>query len=200
MKLPNQPIITARCRLRPVQRCDASALMPLYSDVEAMRYWSCPPFTKLTQAQHLVDRGVSAWQSDDSMMWLIKQGSTGQIVGTLSVFALSAQNRRAEVGYMLSRSMWGQGLMSEALGAIVHLCFADMGLNRLEADIDPNNGGSARLLQRLGFQHEGRLRQRWVVDGVKSDSDLYGLLKSDWLATAAAVAMAAKTNKNAPLD
>ena len=54
--------------------------------------------------------------------------------------------------------------------------------NRLEADIDPRNVASARSLVRLGFRQEGHLRERWVVNGEVSDTDLYGLLRIDWAA------------------
>ncbi|HEX5305401.1 MAG TPA: GNAT family protein, partial [Dyella sp.] len=55
-------------------------------------------------------------------------------------------------------------------------------LHRLEADIDPANQASARSLQRLGFQREGLLRQRWIVDGQVADTAFYGLLAAEWRA------------------
>lgn len=55
-------------------------------------------------------------------------------------------------------------------------------LNRIEADIDPRNLGSAASLECLGFVREGHLRERWVVDGEVSDSWLHGLLRRDWKA------------------
>jgi RimJ/RimL family protein N-acetyltransferase len=57
-----------------------------------------------------------------------------------------------------------------------------MALNRVEADIDPRNHPSAKTLERLGFQKEGHLRERWIVNGEVSDTGLYGLLASDWRA------------------
>jgi RimJ/RimL family protein N-acetyltransferase len=55
-----------------------------------------------------------------------------------------------------------------------------MGLNRIEADIHPDNLASARTLDKLGFVREGLLRERWIVEGEISDTVLYGLLLSDW--------------------
>ena len=57
---------------------------------------------------------------------------------------------------------------------------AQLGLNRVEADIDPRNAASAKPLLRLGFRHEGLLRERWIVNGEICDTAFYGLLKSDW--------------------
>ena len=71
--------------------------------------------------------------------------------------------------------------MHEALDAFITYAFETLDLNRLEADIDPRNHASAKTLERLGFQQEGHLRERWIVSGEVSDTWLYGLLRRDWL-------------------
>lgn len=70
--------------------------------------------------------------------------------------------------------------MHEALGALISYAFENLALHRLEADIDPRNTASARSLERLGFQREGLLRERWIVAGEVSDTAFYGLLRSEW--------------------
>ena len=70
--------------------------------------------------------------------------------------------------------------MREALSALLDFGFQKLDLNRVEADIDPRNLASAKLLDRLGFQKEGFLRERWIVEGEISDTALYGLLKREW--------------------
>ncbi len=71
--------------------------------------------------------------------------------------------------------------MDEALRALLGHGFAELGLNRVEADIDPRNAASARSLERLGFKKEGHLRERWIVGDEVSDTATYGLLKSEWV-------------------
>jgi RimJ/RimL family protein N-acetyltransferase len=66
--------------------------------------------------------------------------------------------------------------MHEALAALIDHVLGPMALRRLEAEIDPRNTASARILQRLGFVQEGLLRQRWFSKGELPDSALYGLL------------------------
>jgi RimJ/RimL family protein N-acetyltransferase len=68
---------------------------------------------------------------------------------------------------------------------LVEHAFTALDLNRLEATIDPRNAASARVLERLGFAHEGTQRERYVVRGETSDSRLYGLLRGDWQAARA---------------
>jgi RimJ/RimL family protein N-acetyltransferase len=104
----------------------------------------------------------------------------GALIGNCTLFALNAQCRRAELGYVLGSRQWGQGFMHEALQALLGHGFAELDLNRVEADIDPRNEASARSLRRLGFAQEGYLRERWIVGGEVSDTALYGLLRQDW--------------------
>jgi ribosomal-protein-alanine N-acetyltransferase len=73
-----------------------------------------------------------------------------------------------------------KGYAIEALTALLAHGFAALDLNRVEADIDPRNGASARVLERLGFRHEGLLRERWIVGGQICDTAFYGLLRRDW--------------------
>ena len=72
--------------------------------------------------------------------------------------------------------------MHEALQALLGFAFHALDLNRLEADIDPRNHASARTLERLGFQREGHMRERWIVKGEVTDTWWYGLLRREWLA------------------
>jgi ribosomal-protein-alanine N-acetyltransferase len=66
---------------------------------------------------------------------------------------------------------------------VLSLAFGALQLRRIEADIDPRNEASCRLIERVGFQREGLLRERWQVDGETQDSALYGLLARDWPTT-----------------
>ena len=70
--------------------------------------------------------------------------------------------------------------MHEALQALLAYAFHALDLNRLEADIDPRNLASAKVLKQLGFLKEGHLRDRWIVNNEVSDTALYGLLRKEW--------------------
>ncbi len=96
------------------------------------------------------------------------------------MFRIQTESRRAEIGYYLARPHWGNGYNHEALTRIVEYGFVDLDLNRIEADIDPQNVASVKAVRRLGFLDEGLLRERWIVAGTVSDSLIVGLLRSDW--------------------
>ncbi|MED5621274.1 GNAT family N-acetyltransferase [Ideonella sp. BN130291] len=179
---PFEPTVihTDRLTLRWLGAADAPALFTIFSDPEVMRYWSTPPVADMAQVERTLAAVQIAYADGSSMRLGIVRSEDEALVGTCTVFDVQAGNRRAEIGYALGRAHWGRGYMHEALEAFVDHLFGPLGLNRLEADIDPRNTASARTLQRLGFQQEGFLRERWIVNGQVSDSALYGLLQRDW--------------------
>jgi RimJ/RimL family protein N-acetyltransferase len=173
---------TKRLELRCMNVQDAESLFTIFSDAELMRYWSTPAWTSIQTALDMIEGDQHALESGESLRLGVTLKGGGSLIGTCSVFNLQAGNRRAEVGYAIARPHWHQGYAQEAMCAVLAYCFVELKLNRLEADIDPRNVASAKLLERLGFIKEGELRQRWIVAGEVSDSWIYGLLAQEWSA------------------
>ncbi|MFO1327123.1 MAG: GNAT family protein [Rubrivivax sp.] len=175
-------IHTPRLLLRPLQRGDEGALLAVFGDPEAMRYWSTPPWPDASPGRQMIETDLAAGPDADWVRLGLVRHDGDELVGTCTLFDHCTHSRRAEIGYALARRAWGQGLMHEALTALLDHGFERWDLNRVEADIDPRNQASARTLERLGFRVEGLLRERWIVAGEVSDSALYGLLRRDWRA------------------
>lgn len=173
---------TERLALRFIGAADSAALFPIFADPEAMRYWSSAPWQQPGQAEASVAETLDDYASGARLRLGVALRATGELIGTCTLYAFDRPNRRCDVGYMLNRAHWGRGYMPEAMAAVIGHAFGALGLNRIEADIDPRNTASARLLERLHFVHEGHMRERWLVNGEICDSDFFGLLRSDWLA------------------
>lgn len=173
---------TERLLLRPLCHDDAAAILRMRSKFSVMQYTSSPPWTDVAQAVAMIERDQAAMAKEDCLRLGLVRKSDQTFIGACILFHLDAACRRAEIGYELDDTYWGQGYMHEALTCLLNYGFHEMNLNRVEADIDPRNNNSARTLERLGFVKEGFLRERWIVDGIVSDTALYGLLRSDWLA------------------
>lgn len=102
----------------------------------------------------------------------------GEAVGGVGVHPMTDVHRRtAEVGYWLGRAWWGRGITSEALAATVDYAFANFDLVRLEAQVYEWNPASARVLEKCGFDLEGRMRKRVTKDGQTIDALLYALVR-----------------------
>lgn len=170
---------TSRLVLRPLREADARAFFEIWSDAEAMRYFSFSTMTHIDEAEARVARNVQTSASGESLACVLESRETGEALGECVLFHANEQCRRAEIGFSLRRTYWRGGYMREAASAMIDHAFGTLRLNRLEADIDPRNVASAGLLERLGFVREGLLRERWIVGDEVSDSALYGLLASD---------------------
>lgn len=175
---------TPRLRLRAYRAADAEAMFAIYSDPRVMRYWSFPPWVEQAQASAYVERALAGMDSGEIFPWAIADRDSDRLIGAVTLFSLHAEQLRAEIGYSLSPDYQGRGLAAEALRAALTHAFDQLGLVRLEADIDPRNEPSWRLLERLGFQREGLLRKRWRVNGEVCDTAFYGLLAEDFVAAA----------------
>ena len=180
MKFNSINLKTDRLNLRPVALHDLDESFEIYKDVEAMKYWSEPPMQDISQAKEKIMQNMQSNVKGESLALVLELKESQRMVGQISLFNIHQASARAEIGYVLSRAHWQKGLMSEAMLAFISFCFTDLNLRRLEADIDPDNMASAALLQNMGFVKEGLLKQRWEVDGLITDSELFGLLKSAW--------------------
>ncbi|KFN51729.1 hypothetical protein N790_04025 [Arenimonas malthae CC-JY-1] len=182
MSTPPLPTLESpRLRLRPYRQDDARAIYALYSDPVVTRYWSFPAWTRREQASDYLAARM-ALETPAVYAWALAERECDRLIGTTTLFSLSGPHKRAEIGYSLLPARQGQGLATEALRTVLGHAFGPLGLERIEADVDPRNEPSWRLLEKLGFRREGLLRNRWRVDGEVCDSFLYGLLREDYVA------------------
>lgn len=170
------PVIeTERLRLRPRTPDDAEALYPTLADADLMTWWSRAPFTSVEEVRDYITPNEKSahWRG-----WAITRHGDDRAIGFLSA-GEKRQGGVTEIGYMLERAAWGSGIAREAVSAMITLLFAE-GQRRVFADTDPENAGSNRLLESLGFTLEGRLRGEWETHIGVRDSYIWGLLAEEW--------------------
>ena len=173
-------IVGPRVLLRGLTEQDVPSLFEIFSNPEVMRYWSRPPFATEADAVAYLEEALRGFEAKTLFQWGLARRSDNSLLGTCTLWQLDPQNRRAEIGFALGREHWGHGFMTEGLIALIDFSFGDLGLRRLEADVDPENAPSIALLERLGFEREGFMRERWLVAGEVYDSLFYGLLEREW--------------------
>lgn len=166
---PTPTLRTRRLLLRPIVAADAVPLFPLFSDEITMRWWSSAPSKSVAD--------LAAWLAqDEGIAWAVCLDD--QPIGR--VILIERRPRLAELGFLLSREQWGQGLAREAITAVIDHGFGLVGLRRIFADTDPENAASVGVLVSLGFKLEGRLREEWETHIGVRDSLIFGLLPGDW--------------------
>jgi [ribosomal protein S5]-alanine N-acetyltransferase len=170
---------TARLRLRPFEPRDLDDLYALESDVEVMRYGSHVPWTLRAQAEAKLAEILDPAPSSTVFHWVIAEREADRMIGDCVLFSINRDHARCEVGFSLFPAYQGRGFAHEVVHCALRWAFDSLGMMRIEADADPRNLRSCRLLERLGFQREGLLRQRWRVGGDVQDTALYGLLEHE---------------------
>jgi [ribosomal protein S5]-alanine N-acetyltransferase len=184
MSLPTPTLHTARLRLRPFTSADAAALFALHSNAYVLRYWDSPPWTDPARAERFLATCREMEEDGTGARVAMDRVSDGAFLGWCGLTRWNVDYRSASMGYCLDEAAWGHGYATEGASALLHWAFDTVDLNRVQAEADTRNAASARVLEKLGFVLEGTLREDCVVDGVVSDSWVYGLLRREWLPTA----------------
>lgn len=154
-------LVTERLRLRRARPGDLDDLHAVFSHPAAMRYWSRPPHVEVQQTRDFLENMIGA-PADESDDFVVEY--QGRAIGKAGCWRLP------KVGYILHPDHWGQGLATEALGAVLGHVFANWPVEAIKADVDPRNEGSLRLLAKLGFVETHRAARTWLVGEEWCDS------------------------------
>jgi ribosomal-protein-alanine N-acetyltransferase len=174
---------TERLILRQLVAEDVPLMFENYSNPELMRYWGAPPMRVIDEAWRRFNKLNNAYYLHQGIHWVITKKGQAQLIGICNLSPIHVQHSRAELGYDLTPSYWGQGIIPEAAGAVVAVAFEQMALHSLEAQIDPRNIASQRVLEKLGFRQEGYFRENMCIAGEFSDTAVFSLLRSEWQAS-----------------
>lgn len=169
-----------RLRLRPFAAGDARDVYELYADRDAVRFGYAPNMAAMDDARRLIQETIDGAREQTLFHFGVADGEHNRIIGHATLFKWDREQRRAEIGYSIRRDRWGSGLGSEAVATLIAFGFERLGLRRIEADADPRNLASIRLLEKLGFVREGYMRERWEIGGEIQDAVCFGLLRREW--------------------
>lgn len=165
-------IQTDRLTIRNVLKKDIKFLYYLFSDPELMQLYDMKPLGDLSSSNDF----LASLLSPDEYLILYDD----QPVGSLAIVGRRPNHGTIEIAYVLSKDYWQRGIMSEALHAFCNYCFITSDIHRIEAFVLPDNTGSIRLLEKVGFQFEACLRQRKKQAVIFQDHLLYSLLKREF--------------------
>lgn len=180
MSFPIPTLRTERLTLRPFTDEDAEDLFRLHSDAETMKYWDSPPWTDRDQARRFLDRSREAPTDWKKLNLAVDLASQERFLGWCTFANWDRDFRTGELGYCFLPENWGHGYATEASEALLDWAFDTLDLNRVQSEVDTRNPASSKVLEKLGFTLEGTLRENCVVDGVVSDSWIFGLLRREW--------------------
>jgi len=174
-------IVTNRLVLRDYKTDDWPAVLAYQGDKRYLQFY---PWTERTEAevrdfvQMFLDQ--QAERPRRKFQFAITLPHEGRLIGSCGIRRKNENDWEADIGFELAPEYWGQGYATEAVTAVVDFGFRKLLLHRISSWCIAENTASARVLERLGLQLEGRLRENDYFKGRWWDTLVYGLLESQW--------------------
>ena len=166
---------TERLILRPVQPDDAEAMFDYLRDEETVRFITVPPVKTVTE---VIENSIQSYFMLDPIgKWAIVYDQ--KMVGTIDL-RLNEAHRQAEIGYVLNKRYWGQGIMPEAAQAILAVGFDQLQLVRIFSEHDTRNPKSGRVMTKIGMQQEGVALKSQIIKGEIVDMVHYAITDTQY--------------------
>jgi [ribosomal protein S5]-alanine N-acetyltransferase len=180
---PHPTLRTARLLLRPFEMSDAPVVASLCSDkaIASTTLFIPHPYS-LADAEAWLSTHRQRFEAGTDVQFAIILADPGELIGAVGL-VIQPEHDRAEIGYWIARSHWGNGFATEAGRAVLRYGFETRGLNRVWAYHYARNAASGRVLQNIGLRYEGLARQHIKKWGQYEDCPLYGLTRADYHAT-----------------
>ena len=176
--IPHPILSTPRLRLRQFRTDDTDAMHDCFADAESMRFWNQPVHTTRIETERVVRRLIDCTPSY-YRFWAVADAGTDRCLGMVNYHDGHIRSQRVAIGYIIHPERQRQGIAKEAVSAMLDFCFGELGLHRVQAFIDPDNTASRGLVEKLGFQCEGLLRDNLRVGDIRRSDMLYALLATD---------------------
>jgi RimJ/RimL family protein N-acetyltransferase len=176
-----EPLPTARLGLRELEPEDWPALQALQASAQTSRYLTTEPFTA-EDSQAYIAADIAARSVDPRSVYefAVTRLEDGGFIGRCGLKIRDAGLGDAGFWYVLDERCRGQGLMTEAARRLLDFAFADLGLRRLWADVDPRNRPSVRLAERLGLRQEAHFLEDVMIKGELCSTLIYAILRREW--------------------
>ena len=179
--LGTKRIETSRLVLRPFTAKDAEAMYRNWaSDPEVTKFLSWPHYKSVDTAHEILAVWTKQYHDNTFYQWAIVLKELDEPIGSISVVNHDDRVDMAEIGFCIGKNWWGQGIMTEAMKAIMDYLFEEVGVQRIEAGHDPNNPASGAVQRKCGLKYEGTFRRRIRSNQGITDVAWYAILKEEW--------------------
>ena len=173
------PVIkTERLVLREITEEDLPEIFYQRSDPQMMKYVDRAPAKSIEDAREFLGRIKTAQLNNDGVNWGITLKNEPKLIGNIGIWCIDKEHHRAELGYVLHPEHQSKGYASEAIKAVLQYGFHTMRLHSMEANVNPNNEASIKLLERNGFIREVYFKENYFFEGKYLDSAIYSLIST----------------------
>lgn len=176
-----QTIETPRLILRRFELSDAQAMFDNWvSDSEVTTYLTWPAHADVTVTEGVLGQWAAQYGQDNCYRWAITLKENGpEPIGSIDACAWRGDGDVPEIGYCIGKRWWHQGIMSEALGAVIGFLFDRVGVERIEARHDVNNPHSGGVMRKCGMTFEGVREKAHRNNQGVIDTACYSIQRTD---------------------
>ncbi|WP_137790216.1 GNAT family protein [Bacillus sp. E(2018)] len=171
---------TGRLLLRKLTLEDAQDMFLYGSDAEVSRYVTWDVHQTLEDTKDFIRFVKSKYGKGELAPWGIVLKETNKLIGTIDFVSWQINHKTAEIGYVIAKNYWGQGIATEAGKEILNYGFKNMNLVRIQARCFIENGGSEGVMKKLGMKYEGTLRKAMFTKGEHRDLKVYAVLNEEF--------------------
>ncbi len=173
---PFPELSTERLVLREISPADANEIFQLRSDKNVMQFLDRPLAQSMDDAIALIKKIAGGHNENENITWAITLQKLPKLIGTIGFWRIDKENYRAEIGYLLHPGEQGKGLMQEAIAVVLKYGFETMKLHSVEANVNPANNASIKLLEKNNFTKEAHFKENYFYNGRFLDSAIYSLV------------------------
>ncbi len=169
-------ITTERLILRQVNNNDVNEIFFLRSNKEVLKYLDKPSEKSAEETLLFIKKITDLQEKNENILWAIVLKGSSKLIGTICFWNIVKENYRAEIGYVLHPDFQGKGIMQEAMSVVIDYGFSVMKLHSIEANVNPDNSSSIKLLERNNFVREAYFKENLFHDGKFVDTVIYSLV------------------------
>ncbi len=180
LKYDKFPILeTDRLLLRQLTMDDVPVLFEMRTNPLTNLYTDRPKMKSLEEAAEKMKTIIALVDNRDGIAWAVDLKESKKQIGEISFWRLIKEHYRAEIGYSLHPDYWQKGYATEAAQAIIDYGFTTLNIHSIEANVNPNNVASIKLLEKMKFVREAYFRENYYYDGKFLDSAIYSLVNNN---------------------
>lgn len=168
-----------RLLFRKILQSDSKDLFLIRTDDDVMRYLDIARFESVNDAEKFIQTLEESYEKETGINWGIVEKHSNDFIGYFGFWRMIPEHCRAEIGYTLKPGFWGKSYMYETINRLVRFGFDEMKLHSVEANVNPLNERSKKVLERVGFKKEAHFRENYLFNGEFLDSIIYSLLEKD---------------------
>jgi ribosomal-protein-alanine N-acetyltransferase len=170
---------TERLLLIEFVKSDAAELFKIRSDERVLKYLDRDPHKTVEESELMIEGIIKSFINKEGINWIIRKKSTLNIIGYTGYWRMRKEDVRAEIGYAMKPEYWGNGFMQEALNKVIDFGINEFCIHSIEANVNPKNLSSIKLLEKVGFIKEAYFREDYLYNGKFCDSAIYSLLETN---------------------